>query len=252
MCPLPIELTDRSVNRWPASQSGVSPSRDAAKLPTILGRMPVANRTQQRGEKSREEILDAASRLMGERGYDGTSIAAVSEAVGIPKSLVFHHFGSKIGLLTAVMTRGAYRFFEAMEAAQADSPETGTHLERLTWFLTPVPSLACLDSHQPAARNYAGSMSNTRSTTPRRGVAVETTASFPNPAQDYFDGHLSLDRHLIPRPLSTFVLRVTGDALASMGIHDGDELLVDRVTCFSVNVRLGRGDQTTSGSSGLG
>lgn len=59
-------------------------------------------------------------------------------------------------------------------------------------------------------------------------MAVETTASFPNPAQDYFEGQLSLDRHLIPRPLSTFVLRVTGDALAGMGIRDGDELLVDR------------------------
>ncbi|NYI47841.1 DNA polymerase V [Nocardioides aromaticivorans] len=71
-------------------------------------------------------------------------------------------------------------------------------------------------------------MSNTRSTTPRRGVSVETTASFPNPAQDYFEGHLSLDRHLVRRPTSTFVLRVSSDALASMGIRAGDEVLVDR------------------------
>lgn len=95
-------------------------------------------------------------------------------------------------------------------------------------------------------------MSNTRSTAPGRGVAVETTASFPNPAQDYFDGHLSLDRHLIPRPLSTFVLRVTGNALASMGIRDGDELLVDRaldpapgrvlVVVIDAERRLGRFD----------
>lgn len=71
-------------------------------------------------------------------------------------------------------------------------------------------------------------MSNTHSTAPGRGVAVETTASFPNPAQDYFTGHLSLDRHLVQRPLSTYVLRVAGDALASMGIRDSDELVVDR------------------------
>jgi len=95
-------------------------------------------------------------------------------------------------------------------------------------------------------------MSNTSSNASPRGQAVETTASFPNPAQDYFTGHLSLDRHLIPRPLSTFILRVTGDALASMGIRDGDELLVDRaldpapgrvlVVVVDAERRLGRFD----------
>ena len=95
-------------------------------------------------------------------------------------------------------------------------------------------------------------MSNTRSTEPDRGAAVETTASFPNPAQDYFTGHLSLDRHLVRRPTSTFVLRVAGDALAGMGIRDGDELLVDRsldpapgrvlVVVVDAERRLGRFD----------
>lgn len=60
------------------------------------------------------------------------------------------------------------------------------------------------------------------------GLAVETTASFPNPAQDYYEGPISLDRHLIKRPASTFVLRVGSDALRELGIHTGDELLVDR------------------------
>lgn len=95
-------------------------------------------------------------------------------------------------------------------------------------------------------------MSNTRSTASGPGIAVETTASFPNPAQDYFEGRLSLDRHLIRRPTSTFILRVTGDALASMGIRDGDELLVDRaldpapglvlVVVLDAERRLGRFD----------
>ena len=60
------------------------------------------------------------------------------------------------------------------------------------------------------------------------GLAVETTASFPNPAQDYFDGHISLDRHLIKHPAATYVLRVGSEALVKLGIHPGDELLVDR------------------------
>ena len=60
------------------------------------------------------------------------------------------------------------------------------------------------------------------------GLAVETTASFPNPAQDYFEGPVSLDRNLIKHPASTYVLRVGSEALVNLGIHPGDELLVDR------------------------
>lgn len=61
-----------------------------------------------------------------------------------------------------------------------------------------------------------------------RGLAVETTSSFPNPAQDYYEGPISLDRQLIKRPASTFILRAGSDALQSMGIHSSDELIVDR------------------------
>ncbi len=57
---------------------------------------------------------------------------------------------------------------------------------------------------------------------------METTASFPNPAQDYYEGGVSLDRHLVPRPTSTYVVRVASEALVELGIHPGDELLVDR------------------------
>lgn len=62
----------------------------------------------------------------------------------------------------------------------------------------------------------------------RRGPLLPPTASFPHPGQDYYEGPVSLDRHLIRRPASTFVLRVTSDALASMGVYAGDEILVDR------------------------
>lgn len=65
---------------------------------------------------------------------------------------------------------------------------------------------------------------------------METTASFPNPAQDYYQGPVSLDRHLVRRPTSTYVVRVESDALLGMGIHTGDELLVDR----SLEARPGR------------
>lgn len=96
------------------------------------GRSTGGNR---RGRKSREEILEVASRLMAERGYTATSLSVLGAETGLPKSAIYHHFRSKSGLLSAVMERGLHDFFTAMREAHADPPAGGTHLERMTWLL---------------------------------------------------------------------------------------------------------------------
>lgn len=53
-------------------------------------------------------------------------------------------------------------------------------------------------------------------------------AGFPSPAQDYFDGRLDLNKHLIADFTSTFLVRVSGHSMEGAGISDGDELVVDR------------------------
>jgi AcrR family transcriptional regulator len=72
---------------------------------------------QQQGEQSREVILDATERLMSTRGYAATSISDIRKACGLPPSSIYWHFGSKEGVLAAVMERGADRFFAAIPAA---------------------------------------------------------------------------------------------------------------------------------------
>lgn len=77
---------------------------------------------QSRGVRSKEEILDAAERLMGARGYAATSISALAAASGLPPSSIYWHFGSKSGLLSAVMERGAQRFLAAGTLGAQDQP----------------------------------------------------------------------------------------------------------------------------------
>jgi AcrR family transcriptional regulator len=67
-----------------------------------------------RGARSREAVLDAAERLMAEQGYEAARVAALVEEAGVPPSSIYHYFGSKEGVLLAVMERGAERFFEAL------------------------------------------------------------------------------------------------------------------------------------------
>ena len=58
--------------------------------------------------------------------------------------------------------------------------------------------------------------------------ATAVQAGFPSPADDYLEGALDLNEHLIRRPAATFFLRVLGDSMTGAGIHSGDLLIVDR------------------------
>lgn len=53
-------------------------------------------------------------------------------------------------------------------------------------------------------------------------------AGFPSPAEDYIEGNLDLNRHLIRHPAATFIVRVEGDSMTGAGIFSGDLLVVDR------------------------
>ena len=58
--------------------------------------------------------------------------------------------------------------------------------------------------------------------------ACGVSAGFPSPADDYAEGALDLNTHLISQPAATFFARARGDSMIGAGIHDGDLLVVDR------------------------
>ena len=56
----------------------------------------------------------------------------------------------------------------------------------------------------------------------------QVAAGFPSPADNFLEGQLDLNKHLIRHPAATFFVRVTGDSMIGAGIHSGDMLIVDR------------------------
>ena len=58
--------------------------------------------------------------------------------------------------------------------------------------------------------------------------AQKVGAGFPSPATDYVEEDLDLNSHLIKNTPSTFLIRVQGKSMSSIGINDGDLLIVDR------------------------
>jgi AcrR family transcriptional regulator len=78
------------------------------------------------GEASRTRILDAATAIASERGYEGTSIALVSAKCGLPASSIYWHFKDKDDLIAAVIERSFAHWLSAWQM-----PGEGAARERL-------------------------------------------------------------------------------------------------------------------------
>ncbi|MFE4965815.1 TetR/AcrR family transcriptional regulator [Streptomyces sp. NPDC056660] len=85
--------------------------------------------------ESRQRILDATVEIAGERGYDGTSIAAVSAKCGLPASSIYWHFKDKDDLIAAVIERS---FETWLTAVELPGEAAGTPLERVTLLAADV------------------------------------------------------------------------------------------------------------------
>ncbi len=57
---------------------------------------------------------------------------------------------------------------------------------------------------------------------------ASVAAGFPSPADDYIEGKLDLNEHLVHHPAATFFVRATGASMRDVGIFDGDLMIIDR------------------------
>lgn len=78
---------------------------------------------------TRDRLSEEAARLFAERGYHGTSIADLADALGIRKSSVYSHIGGKEDLLAEIALAGADAFHAALDAIPGDL-SAGERLER--------------------------------------------------------------------------------------------------------------------------
>ncbi len=56
----------------------------------------------------------------------------------------------------------------------------------------------------------------------------EIQAGFPSPAEEELRDVISLDEYLITRPVSSFILKVSGDSMIGEGIKPGDLVIVEK------------------------
>lgn len=91
------------------------------------------------------EILDAATEVFGERGYDAGSMREIAARVGVSEPALYRHFPGKEALFSAIVQIiGSRLRADATELVRGIEP--GTLRERL---------IAAFDDRRRAARRYA-------------------------------------------------------------------------------------------------
>lgn len=58
----------------------------------------------ERTEASRQTLVDATMRVLAKEGYRNATVARIQDVAGVSRGLVGYHFGSKLGLMEAVIT----------------------------------------------------------------------------------------------------------------------------------------------------
>lgn len=190
-----------------------------------------ARKKRANGVESRQRILDAAVEIAGERGYEGTSIAAVSGACGLPPSSIYWHFKDKDDLIAAVIERSFETWLATVELPGED---VGPPLERVTAMAANVA--ASLVEAPDFLRLGLMLALERRPTEPRgRTVFLEVREIAGNKLRD-------VARTLFPdlneEAVSTLVAYAVAGADGLFVQHEIHGEVVDLVAMFQLHARL--------------
>jgi AcrR family transcriptional regulator len=94
------------------------------------------NRQAMRSERSTQALLDAAAELIAQGGLASVTLASVGERAGFSRGMVTARFGSKAGLVDALVRRVLTRLRDARA-----EPADGTGLQRLVGLIEAIRDL---------------------------------------------------------------------------------------------------------------
>lgn len=71
----------------------------------------------------RSTVIEVATALFAEHGFEKTSVAKICEVANVSKGLVYHHFKSKDEILEEIFTSTTQRMVEMNKSTASDSPK---------------------------------------------------------------------------------------------------------------------------------
>ena len=98
----------------------------------------------EKATSSRERILSAAKQLFARDGYENTSTVAIAREAGTSESQLMKHFGSKQGLLAAILDRGWAGILRRVEAQHSDAAPAEQLISMLEAIVIELENDPCL------------------------------------------------------------------------------------------------------------
>ena len=78
-----------------------------------------------------DKIIDAATSIFAEKGYNGTSMREIAEALDITKAALYYHFSAKEEIFMAIITHSMDKLIDGLEALAQSDGDVWTKLETL-------------------------------------------------------------------------------------------------------------------------
>ncbi len=77
-------------------------------------------RTKEQAEETRQQLMDTALEVFQRVGYAAARLDDIADEAGVTRGAIYHHFGGKAGLLTALIEDASSLGGEAMQGAIAE------------------------------------------------------------------------------------------------------------------------------------
>lgn len=143
--------------------------------------------------RNRRAILTATEELLATHRPQDISIEQVAQAAGVGKGTVFHRFGSRMGLMTALMIERAQALTEAVTSGPPPLGPGAPDRERLLAFLDAVTEV--VGRNKSLLAELAFSAAAEPATTGKSAAAGEGTAKDSHrddhPVYRFWHGHIS-------------------------------------------------------------
>lgn len=167
-----------------------------------------------KSETSRQQVLDAAIKVLAKRGFTNTSVSDIADAAGMSKGVVHYHFANKEDLIVRVLQQCYDTLSAAVRGAWS---EPGTPAERIRkalqamWLtrtsgsaeMTVVADMMAQGIHDPKIKKAI----TTRFHTSREELVQELVSSFEKLG-------------LRPKLPAEVVARIVMASMDGLGLHE--------------------------------
>lgn len=186
---------------------------------------------QERAERTRATIIEAAAAAFAQQGYDAVSLSALVRASGVSKGAFYFHFASKAELALATFATKQQALLDRLAHGAAPAGHTAAErlasmLRRRNAALAEDPSLACvirlgneLNVRSAPASAYATS----------QDIVIDLIAAVIDDGQRQHEFRADLDPHATARAIFGWVVGIDVLSYSASGGTDlaerGEQML---------------------------